>query len=329
MAGAGLKSMIAVFAAAVFCLPAPGLLSNAFAQDTERNPYALIPDAIDRDTYRHKTLASNSTEPVGVQLVLAMDTSGSMSYEEFAIELQATATALNSELFRNAIKYKAGEQSVAIAVIDFDHVANVRVKWVDIRGKDINDKPYNPDDPLNSSLAPDKLDALSQEVLTIWRQSEGGTVIGKALNLSKSLFLWSPWGLAEGGKRVLDVFGDGASAYDVRPRRDELAALGITINGFAIVNDEPDLEKYFEEFLVTNFFIKSPDGFYSEPGRVWAVARNLKEEDNDEAELASFFGEVTRAMKQKITFEVAGLEGYYRTLAKLKRVPMFSLPRLP
>ena len=37
------------------------------------------------EVYKHKTLASNSTEPVGVQLVLALDTSGSMTTEEFAI----------------------------------------------------------------------------------------------------------------------------------------------------------------------------------------------------------------------------------------------------
>lgn len=322
------KSMIAVFAAAAFYLPAGDMSPEVYAEgDNGSFNLSADEDVLDRNIYAHEKHASDSTDPVGVQLILAMDTSGSMTDEEFAIELKATAIALNSELFRNAIKYKAGEQSVAVAVIDFNAFAMLRIAWVDIRGKEINDKPYNPADPLNSSLAPDKLDKLADEIMFMPRRGAAGTVIGAALDLSHSLFLGSPWKPAEGGKRVLDVFGDGSSSpAAVVSGRNRLERIGVTINGFAIVNEESDLEKYFENYLVSKRFVKSKDGFYSEPGRVWAVARNLKATGNEDTELKSFFGEVSRAMKQKITVEVAGLDGYRRTLARLERLPAFPLP---
>jgi Protein of unknown function (DUF1194) len=104
----------------------------AFAQDE------LFPDV--RESYRHKALASDSNDPVGVQLILAMDTSLSMDPYEYDVQVQAIAYALNSELFRNVVKYRtSGDRSVAIAVIEFDSVARLRVPWVDIRRGEIND----------------------------------------------------------------------------------------------------------------------------------------------------------------------------------------------
>lgn len=276
------------------------------------------------EIYKHETLASDSTEPVGIQLVLALDTSGSMSEEEFSIELQATADALNSEIVRNVIKYKTGDKSIAVAVVDFDDVAEVRIKWVDIRAKDINDKPYQPG-AKRSSDKPDKLDKLAMEIVTMTRRGIGGTSINTALDLSGKLFLASPWKVTE--RRVVDVFGDGSSfGGNLQASRDNLAALGVTINGFAIINEETDLDEYFRRNLVTQAFTLGPDGIKSEPGRVWAVARNLQASNNDIAGLSAFFGEVARGMRQKISVEVAGLENYRYALVRLNVVPDFPLP---
>lgn len=288
---------------------------HAWAQPYMSNPYAGV-RIVDQNMYRHPTLATQSDAPVGVQLVLAMDTSGSMTDEEFAIELEATAYALNSELVRNAIKYKAGATSVAICVLDFESSARLRVPWVDIRGEELNDKPYNPDNPRESSSAPDRLDLLTREIRALPRSANGGTTIEEALELGRKLFLGCPWAPLE--KRVLDLFGDGSSGYaTLQAKRDELAAIGVTINGFAIINDEATLDEYFRNNLVTKEVVRSPDGIYSEYGRVWAVARNLQATDNQPAGLKAFFEEVARGMKQKITVEVAGIDTYHRTLAKL------------
>ena len=266
--------------------------------------------------------------PVGIQLVLAMDTSSSMTDEEFKIELQATAAALNSRELRSAIKYKYGENSVAIAVIDFDDTARVRIPWEDIRGKEINENPYKPGEEYTSE-APDELDMLANQIASLPRQGYGGTMIQSATNLSKDMFLSCPWEVKE--KRVLDVFGDGSSnsgTEDLEASRDVLATMGVTINGFAIVNDEQNLEQYYKNHLVTyKTTVANPEGILSSPGRVWAVARSLKANNNETATLMSFFGEVTKGMKQKINVEVADVEEYDRTLARLGKERDFPLPQ--
>ncbi len=290
-------------------------------------------------TYRHPTLASDSTQPVGIQLVLAMDNSGSMSDEEYAVELQASAESINSQLVRSAIKYKTGLTSAAIAVLDFDSWAELRIGWVDIRGSEINDKPYKPGDP-ESSKAPDKLDQLAQEIVSLQRRSAGSTDVHSAVKLSKDLFLGCPWEAKE--RRILDVFGDGAANsggdYDgnggymtpdkaLEESRDELSLLGATINGFAIINEEPTLDQYYRDHLVTKSYIDGPGVLYSEPGRVWAVARNLQSTGNTETSLKAFFGEVRRGMKQKISIEIAGLGDYNKILAIAHEQSDFPLPQ--
>jgi hypothetical protein len=287
----------------------------------------LEPSVIDQSIIRHPTLASESNAPVGVQLILAMDTSHSMSNEEFSIELEATAQALNSELVRNGIKYKGGEKSVAVCVLDFDSKAYMRIPWVDLRGQNLNDKPYLPNRPGESSAAPDKLDMLAKEIVTLYRRGSGGTAIEKALNLSKEWLLKCPWNCVE--KRVVDVFGDGTSGtIIVRNARDQLAAIGTTINGLAIVNEIPELEEYFRKQMITVKYTRSPEGILSEPGRVWAVARNMQEANNRNQDLTPFFDGVTQAMKQKISVEIADFEDYQRIAAKLNG-KIGDLPSIP
>lgn len=310
---------MALVGAASMALSRQALAQGYYYSD----PYANA-KVTDQNVFRHPK-ATQSNEPVGVQLALAMDTSGSMEDEEFAIELQATSYALNSQLFRTAVKYKGGEKSVAICLLDFQGSALMRVPWIDIRGNQINDKPYKPDpktgkiDPDVSSYAPDILDELCKEIENLPRRGNGGTTVSSAVDLAKKLFLACPWQpAADGGKRVLDLFGDGSSwAGDVQRSRDEAAAIGVTINAFAIVNEEPDLDKFFKENLVTQKEQRSSDGVYSEPGRVWAVARNMKSSGNKPAGLRPFFEEVARGMQQKVTVEVAGVTDYFKTLTRL------------
>lgn len=315
---AGVATAIALFGNAMTLAPAP---AETFVEPVTQLAQA---STVDQNTYRHPRLASGSTEPVGVQLVLAMDTSGSMNNEEFEIELTATALALNSELVRNAIKYKGGDNSIAVALIDFDTFAQVRVPWVDIRGDDISDKPCEADNPYEDDSC-DTLDKLAFDIANLPRHRSGGTFISEAMELAGKLFLAAPWTVTE--KRVLDLFGDGSSSsFEIKREREKLAALGVTINGFAIVNDEPTLDRFFREHLVTREFVESPDGIYSEYGRVWAVARNTPVNRENAAGLTAYFNDVTEGMKQKISVEVAGVEKYQEILEKLNEDAPIPVP---
>lgn len=302
----------------IFCGSASIVAAPALAL-VDRSPSRII----DQKINRHPDLASDDDAPVGVQLMLALDTSQSMSKKEFEIELRATAYAINSEIFRNAIKYKGGEKSIAISVIDFGTRAYNRIPWLDIRDYQINDKPYLPDDPANSSAAPDKLDALAKEIRDLPRWGSGGTSINTAMWLSQKRFLRCPWDCLE--RRVLDIFGDGSTkpVRAVENERDALAAIGVTVNGIVIVNEEPNLEDYYTKHVITREHITTEDGIESEPGRIWAVARlNPKEKDLQ----PPFFDEVATAMKQKVSIEVAGLDGFYDILAKLEKPQSMPVP---
>lgn len=287
------------------------------------------------------TFAPSSSNPVGTQLILAMDTSISMTDPELGIALSATAAALNSKQFRNVIKYRSslnpGENSLALALIEFDGNAQVRIPWVDIRGDQINDKPYKDCDSLQSqperfqcrkesSAFPDKLDQLSNTVQNLPRLSQGSTSIHRAMDLSFELFLSCPWKVTS--MRVLDIFGDGDSEiWMMKKSQARLRGLGVTVNGFAIENENRFLRGFFEKNVVTQGYAEGLGGIYSQPGRVWAVARNMQDSDNGDDVIKPFFAEVTRGMTQKLSIEFAGVTEYERMLARLDIEPGFPIPK--
>jgi hypothetical protein len=83
------------------------------------------------------------------------------------------------------------------------------------------------------------------------------------------------------GRRVIDISGDGMANFGLPPAaaRDRIAAAGITINGLAILTDEPWLAEYYR----TNV-IGGPSAFV-------AVART--------------FDDFAGAMLRKLTQEIA------------------------
>jgi hypothetical protein len=249
--------------------------------------------------YRHPILASNSDEDVGVVLVLALDASGSMSNEEWRLQTRATAQALTSELVQNAIRCKSGNPSIAIAVVEFDDTANLRIPFVDLRAKSCTG-----DDPEFEN----KIQLLAAEIAELPRWKTGSTGVGNMLKYTVDIFANSPWLPEE--RRVLDVSGDGSNNTGIHPEpgRKALMEAGVTINGLAIVNDEDDLDKYYSNYLISNDIVRSPDGrTMSVPGRVWAVARNMKSSNNDFGQMQAFGEEVTYALKSKISMELAGI----------------------
>ena len=61
-----------------------------------------------------------------------------------------------------------------------------------------------------------------------------------------------------GGRQVIDISGDGSSnvGADPGPVRDAAVAARITINGLAIVNEEPTVDLYYADHV-----IGGPDAF--------------------------------------------------------------------
>ncbi|MBU0800440.1 MAG: DUF1194 domain-containing protein [Alphaproteobacteria bacterium] len=296
----GKRLLCAVFGAAagVMTLGAPSMAQDGHpSHDTAQ--YAPIAAPTNMAAYRHPTLASQSDEDVGVLLVLAMDASGSMSNEEWRIQVEATAAALLSTQVRSTIRCKSGDASVAISVVDFSDQPNIRIPWVDLRPRSCT----GPDPEFDH-----KLELLATEIARLERSSSGSTHIGNMLQYTLQMYVNAPWKPTE--RRVLDVSGDGDNNGGVamEPGRQALMDYGVTINGIAIVNDDPDLENTFRENLVSNEFRRSPDRrSASTQGHVWVVAENLRSTGNGAMVLYTLSQRVESALTQKISMEVAGI----------------------
>ena len=92
--------------------------------------------------------------------------------------------------------------------------------------------------------------AFAEAVANVPRTVRAGeTAIGEALLACEILFATLP---APGGRRIIDVAGDGRSNAGLPPQpvRDRLAAAGVVINGLCVLHEEPDLlQSYTDEVI--------------------------------------------------------------------------------
>lgn len=178
-----------------------------------------------------RTSHAQSTE-VDLVLMLAIDVSYSVDSREFALQMQGMAEAFRRPDVQRAIK--SGQLGrIAIAVM----------QWADDENQLIG-VPWTVIDSEASALK--FADVLSREPR---RVAEGGTSIGAALRYAGAAVLSAPY---QTKRRVIDLSADGRNNRGVLPKfvRDELVAQGITINGLAILNEWPTLDKYFEREIV-------------------------------------------------------------------------------
>lgn len=163
---------------------------------------------------------ARAVEPVDVALVLVTDVSRSVTDSEFVLEKQGYASAIQSAEVLNAIRHGA-IGAIALAYVEFsgeDQVVTV-VGWQRIR------------DAASAKKFADSM--LAQQ-----RSSVGRTAIGSGIEAGIQ-------DLAESGfaptRRIIDICGDGndnAGTPMVEARADALKA-GITVNGLAIIHDNP------------------------------------------------------------------------------------------
>jgi hypothetical protein len=136
----------------------------------------------------------------------------------------------------------------------------------------------------------DSAAAFAAAVRTTHRTSSGLTAIGSAMLAAGAAFDHMPEAAA---RRIIDVSGDGSANYGVPPAqaRDALVKRGITINGLAILTEEPDLDAYYRKNV-----IGGPSAFV-------LVAQNM--------------GSFATAIQSKLMNEIAGLPPPIETVAML------------
>lgn len=178
------------------------------------------------------TVAGAQNVTVDLQLVLAVDASGSVNQERFDLQKEGYAAAFRNPRVLRAIR-SGRSQSIAVAMVQwtgpYQHVQ--AVPWTLIRDQT-------------------SADAFADAVAKSQRQLfSGGTSISGAIDYGVSIMASGPY---RGLKRVIDISGDGSNnrGRPVTEARDEAVRAGITINGLPILALEPDLDRYYFDSVI-------------------------------------------------------------------------------
>lgn len=219
-----------------------------------------------------QTMAASRVDAteVDLELVLAVDISGSIDAQEAQLQREGYIKALLHPIILEAIGYgPLGRIAVIYVEWAGDYHQQVVVDWHLIA---------------DEADAREFTDKLAAEPIMV----QAWTSISAAIDFSASLF--DDNGYA-GRRRVIDVSGDG---YNNRGRlvadaRDDAVAAGIVINGLPIINDRPspwgsmpprDLDAYYQHNVIGG------------PGAFFIVAES--------------FTDFARAVRSKLLREIAG-----------------------
>jgi hypothetical protein len=208
--------------------------------------------------------------PVDLELVVAVDVSGSVDSDEAQLQRNGYVGAFSDKEVIEAI---SGGMLGKIAVTYIEwagiHYFRTIVDWTVIDGE-------------ATAIA------FAEEVARAPIQTELWTSISKAIEKAVPMFEGNG---IEGTRRIIDISGDGPNNQGglVTGFRDRAVAAGVTINGLPIVNNKPspwgwpplpDLDLYY-----ANCVIGGSGAFY-------VVANN--------------FSDFARAVRKKLLLEIAG-----------------------
>ena len=227
---------------------------------------------------------------VDVELVLAVDISYSMDYDELALQREGYILALTSEQFIDALR-RGPLGKIAVTYVEWagSGEQQVVVPW------QLIDSPASADEyAARLKAAP---------IRRAYRTSISG-----ALKFSAELFGTTYKGI----RRVIDVSGDGTNNQGdlVEPTRDDVLRKGITINGLPIMLktplasmiDVPDLDVYYEDCVIGG------------PGAFLVPVRERYQ--------------FADAIRNKLILEVAGIMPRKNAFAEHLVQPVVSPPRV-
>jgi Protein of unknown function (DUF1194) len=184
--------------------------------------------------------ATSQDLPVDLELVLAVDISGSVDEFEARLQREGYIAALRHPDVIEAIQGGMFGR-IAVAYVEWagDHYQRTMLDWTVIE---------------NQVGAADFADALAETPLLTAHWTSLSGAIDYAVPLFENNGL-------KGFRRVIDISGDGHNnrGRPVEWARDDAVAAGITINGLPIVNDRPNpwggrppagLDVYYEERVI-------------------------------------------------------------------------------
>jgi len=169
---------------------------------------------------------------VDLQLVLAVDASGSVDQRRFELQMQGYVAAFRDPRVLHAIQSGA-TQAIAVTM----------VQWTG-PSLQIQVLPWT---LINDATTAQAFAAAI--MATPRRLFSGGTSISGVIDYAVPLMLESQF---KGTRRVIDISGDGSNnrGRPAASARDAAVRAGIIINGLPILALEPDLERYFLDHVI-------------------------------------------------------------------------------
>ncbi len=178
------------------------------------------------------SVAGARAESVDMELIIAVDVSSSVDGQEYRLQMGGIAAAFRNRSVLDAIS-TLGPGGLAVLVI----------QWSD-------DREQAPVTGWRVIRSVADAVAFSRELRVAPRTIPGGqTSIAGAMEFAIRELATNRF---ESGRQVIDVSGDGRANNGVHPMalRDRAIEQGITVNGLAILNEEPFLDDYFEHSVI-------------------------------------------------------------------------------
>ncbi len=215
--------------------------------------------------------ARSADLPVDLELVLAVDVSGSMDIREQRLQRAGYVAALTDPSVLRAIA-GGNYRRIAITYVEW---AGAAIQYVAVPWRLIDGEP----------AARNFANSVASIEYNVYR----GTSVSGALAFSSGLFAGNGF---EGMRRVIDISGDGPNNQGnaVAPIREAIIDNGIVINGLPLLLDPSQvnaatgngLDAYYEDCVIGG------------PGSFMIAVTDVKQ-----------FAE---AIRQKLILEIAGLE---------------------
>ncbi len=171
-------------------------------------------------------------EEVDLVLVLAIDVSSSVNYDEFGLQMNGYASAFRSEDVHAAI-LSGPYKKIAVAITQWAGLDEQRTM-------------------LNWAILGSKQDAenVAMQIENMPRAFPfGGTAISAALDHAHALLTKAPH---TAPRKVIDLSGDGEISLGAPPQisRNRIVSQGVTINGLPILNEFPELDLYYSDHII-------------------------------------------------------------------------------
>jgi Protein of unknown function (DUF1194) len=186
-------------------------------------------------------------EKVDTALVLAVDVSGSVDAQRYALQMEGIAKAFEDRDVQRTI-LSGPNRSMTVALVEWSNTAALTIPWTLI-------------------ASPADAQAFAEKVRHAPRTDNAFTCMSRALQLVEGKVL--PFAPVPAERIIIDVSGDGHDNCNLSPpvdaMRDRLVAAGVTINGLPILagNEAATLEDWYRTNVIGGnaAFIETARGF--------------------------------------------------------------------